>query len=69
MEQRESHALPVGKILQGGIDALAHLAEWLTHQGQAVGKPLLYVPLPASIQALAEKTLKKMVGPSGDPFL
>jgi phosphate transport system substrate-binding protein len=50
-------------------DALAHLAEWLTHQGQALGKPLLYVPLPASIQALAEKTLKKMVGPSGDPFL
>lgn len=49
-------------------DALAHLAEWLTHQGQALGKPLLYVPLPASIQALAERTLKRMVGPSG-PFL
>ncbi len=50
-------------------DALAHLAEWLTHQGQELGKPLLYVPLPSSIQALAERTLKKMVGPSGDPFL
>lgn len=50
-------------------DALAHLAEWLTHQGQALGKPLLYVPLPASIQALATKTLKQMVGPNGQPFL
>ena len=50
-------------------DALAHVAEWLTHQGQALGKPLYYVPLPPDIQALAERTLKKMVGPNGDPFL
>ena len=33
------------------------------------GKPLLYVPLPASIQALALTTLKKMVDSHGHPFL
>lgn len=49
--------------------ALAHMADWLTHGGQALGAPLLYVPLPAVIQTLAEKTLKKMVGPNGQPFL
>lgn len=49
--------------------ALAKMANWLTHAGQELGKPLLYVPLPASIQALALKTLKQMVGPDGQPFL
>jgi len=49
--------------------ALANMANWLTHSGQELGKPLYYVPLPASIQALALKTLKKMVGPDGQPFL
>ncbi len=49
--------------------ALAHMADWLTHGGQALGKPLLYVPLPASIQALAHNTLKKMVDPDGHPYL
>ena len=49
--------------------ALAKLAEWLTHKGQALGMPLLYVPLPASIQALAERTLKRMVCPNAHPCL
>ena len=50
-------------------DALAKMANWLTHTGQILGKPLLYVPLPASIQALALKTLKKMVDSHGHHFL
>jgi phosphate transport system substrate-binding protein len=45
--------------------ALAKLAEWLTHKGQVLGAPLLYVPLPTSIQALAASTLKRMICPSG----
>ncbi len=49
--------------------ALAQMANWLTHGGQILGKPLLYVPLPASIQALALKTLKKMVDSHGHHFL
>ncbi len=49
--------------------ALAQVANWLTHTGQALGKPLLYVPLPASIQALALNTLKKMVDSHGHHFL
>ena len=49
--------------------ALVLMANWLTHTGQALGKPLLYVPLPASIQALATKTLHKVVGPNNQPFI
>lgn len=49
--------------------ALSQLAQWLTHTGQQLGKPLYYVPLPAAIQAVATNTLKKMVGPDGKPFL
>jgi phosphate transport system substrate-binding protein len=44
--------------------ALKQLALWLTGPGQVIGKPLLYVPLPAAIQQLAAKTLKQMVIPS-----
>jgi phosphate transport system substrate-binding protein len=49
--------------------ALAAMAEWLTHQGQMLGIPLQYVPLPATIQLLAQNTLKKMVDSTGHHFL
>jgi len=57
---------------QGSLDtgkALAQVANWLTHTGQTLGAPLGYVPLPASIQALALKTIKKMRGPNGQVLL
>ncbi len=44
--------------------ALKQLALWLTSPaGQAIGKPLLYVPLPATVSKLAAKTLQQMVIP------
>jgi phosphate transport system substrate-binding protein len=49
--------------------ALAQMANWLTHTGQTLGAPLGYVPLPAAIQALATKTIKKMRGPGGQVLL
>jgi phosphate transport system substrate-binding protein len=49
--------------------ALVKLVDWLTQAGQAVASANYYVPLPAGVQALAQSTLKTLVGPSGKGLL
>ena len=49
--------------------ALVDLINWLTQAGQKVAGANYYVPLPANVQALAQATLKTLVGPSGKRLL
>ncbi len=49
--------------------ALANLGEWLSHSGQAAAAANSYVPLPANIRALAQRTVERLVGPSGERLL
>jgi phosphate transport system substrate-binding protein len=49
--------------------ALVNMLEWLTHPGQKWAGSLQYVPLPASVQALAQSSLLQVVGANGKPLL
>ena len=46
-----------------------NLVDWLTHAGQQVAGANYYVPLPPSIQGLAQATLKEVRGPTGSVLL
>ncbi|HEY5272229.1 MAG TPA: phosphate ABC transporter substrate-binding protein PstS [Acidimicrobiales bacterium] len=50
--------------------AMVDLFEWMTHSGgQKYAKSLDYVPLPAAVQATAQKALQEILGPNGKPLL
>ena len=53
---------------QAAGQALVSLLGWLTGAGQSYAAALGYVPLPRDVQQLADSTLARVTGPSGQPL-
>jgi phosphate transport system substrate-binding protein len=49
--------------------AVVKVLQWLTHAGQKYAQQLSYVPLPPTVEAIAQSTLEKIVGPNGKQLL